>query len=352
MSLLKAAGKTLGDIVPGLGHFTFDSTVGKIFVTSGTGLIGYRVAISLLEAGYKDVRVGIWKGDRQGGEDDPDFASRCTYELQNRGAEVIDFDWANDDDYNKAVKGVKTVFCTIPHMENWSDVFPTFVRECKKAKVEHFVKLSFLRETHEFKGVTAAARQYREHVPFAKFHGVCDDLLEHAPQDSRISYTILCTSHLMATPLLHQGNGLRKEHKFVSASYGMGVNYVSPNDVADAALVVLLNQKPYRNKVYNLTGPGPITDAEVCQLLSKHYGTEIEHVQLGYHEYKKDVKKRGLPDWLVRDSAAFERMKASGVDEYKGSYTKDLETIIGKQPEDFAAYLTNKTCMRPGLTFP
>ena len=28
-------------------------------VTSGTGVLGYRVAVSLLEAGHKDVRVGI-----------------------------------------------------------------------------------------------------------------------------------------------------------------------------------------------------------------------------------------------------------------------------------------------------
>ena len=62
----------------------------------------------------------------------------------------------------------------------------------------------------------------------------------------------------------------------MTASYGMGVNYVSPNDVADAAVVVLLNQKPYRNKVFNLTGPGPIKDSEVAKLLTKHYGTEID----------------------------------------------------------------------------
>ena len=51
---------------------------------------------------------------------------------------------------------------------------------------------------------------------------------------------------------------------------------VSPNDVADAAVVVLLNQKPYRNKVFNLTGPGPIKDSEIVAALSKRYGMEIE----------------------------------------------------------------------------
>ena len=43
-------------------------------VTSGTGVVGYRVAVSLLEAGHKDVRVGIWKGDRQGSSVTDDVA--------------------------------------------------------------------------------------------------------------------------------------------------------------------------------------------------------------------------------------------------------------------------------------
>lgn len=46
MSLLKKTQKGLADIIPGLGRFTFDADIGKVFVTSGTGVIGYRVAAS------------------------------------------------------------------------------------------------------------------------------------------------------------------------------------------------------------------------------------------------------------------------------------------------------------------
>jgi len=350
MNVLKSTGKVLADVIPGLNNLTFDSTVGKIFVTSGTGVIGYRVAISLLEAGHSDVRVGVWRGDRQSSE--RGFVGEIESMLVEKGAQVIEFDWSKEEDYARALVGVKTVFCTMPHMQGWADAFPSFLKECKVKKVEHFVKISFLRPTHSFKGVAETARQYRQNVPFVAFHGTCDDVLEHSWQDSRISYTILGTSHIMSTPLLHQGKTLREDHKFITASYGMGVNYVSPNDVADAAVVVLLNQKPHRNKVYNLTGAKPTRDADVAKLLTEHYGTPIEHVQLGFHEYAADVKKRGLPDWQVRDSAALERIKASGIDEDFNSYTRDLEEITGKQPESFQDYLNNKTNMRPGLKFP
>jgi uncharacterized protein YbjT (DUF2867 family) len=343
MSFLKKTTKALADVIPGLGKFTFDSDLGSVFVTSGTGVVGYRVALSLLEAGHKNVRVGIWKGDRLIGGDNS-LGQKVADLLESKGAEVVDFDWSNEDDYGKALEGVKTVFCSLPHMQGWADVFPAFLRKCKDNKVEHFIKLSFLRKGD-------AGERYRETVPFVNFHGTCDDILQQAKSDSRISYTILCTSHLMSTPLLHQGDLLRDECKFITASYGMGVNYISPNDVADAAMVVLLDRKKHRNTVYELTGPGPTTDGEVAKLLTEHYGKDIEHVQLGYHDYKRNDKERGLPDWLIRDHAAFEKMKASGVDELASSYTDQLEKLTGKKPETFKEYLSNKECMRPGLKF-
>ena len=81
-------------------------------------------------------------------------------------------------DYASALNGVKTVFCTIPHMHGWADAFPCFLKQCKKQKVEHFVKVSFLRPTHSFKGVAETARQYRQNVPFVAFHGTCDDIAQ------------------------------------------------------------------------------------------------------------------------------------------------------------------------------
>jgi hypothetical protein len=87
-------------------------------------------------------------------------------------------------------------------------------------------------------------------------------------------------------------------------------------------------------------------------LLSKFYGFDIEHVPLGYHEFKHLIQKQGHPAWLVKDSAAFEKMKASGIDEKGSSYTADLETIIGKKPETFVEYLSNKESMSPAWAWP
>jgi uncharacterized protein YbjT (DUF2867 family) len=250
-------GKAMADIVPGLGRFTFDPDLGTIFVTSGTGVIGYRVAMSLLEAGHKSVKVGIWKGEREigpGGE----FANEIAKVLKAAGAEIVDFDFTDPTCYPDVLSGVKTVFCSLPHVEDWNDIFNDFLMKCREMKIEHFVKISFIHNP-----------KYRENVPFCAFHNTCDDFLAISSKNSRISYTVLAASHLMSTPLLHQGVLLSKDHKYVTASYGVGVNYVSPNDIADAAMVVLLNRKDHRNKIYNLTGPRD--GSQSCTFLGKRH---------------------------------------------------------------------------------
>jgi len=109
---MKATGKALADVIPGLGAFVYDSTVGTVFITSGSGVVGYRVATSLLEAGHKDVRVGVWKGDRDNA--DSTFGQQCADALAAKGAEVIDFDWTNEEGtYSFVMCVCFTVFLSI-----------------------------------------------------------------------------------------------------------------------------------------------------------------------------------------------------------------------------------------------
>ena len=139
--------------------------------------------IGLLSQKLTSYQLGPGAGDKT-------FADKIADILTEKGAEVIDFDWSDDTSFAEAVRGVKTVFCSLPHMEGWADVFPSFLRTCKTKKVEHFIKLSFLSHS-------AAGDQYRANVPFVRFHGTCDDILEQAKNDSRISYTILACSHMV-----------------------------------------------------------------------------------------------------------------------------------------------------------
>mmetsp|Transcript_15351 Transcript_15351/g.25593 ORF Transcript_15351/g.25593 Transcript_15351/m.25593 type:complete len:349 (+) Transcript_15351:80-1126(+) len=318
---------------------TVDDDAGQIFVTSGTGVVGFRVAMGLLDAGYKHVRVGIWKGKRQIGVDNS-IGQKVLDVLEEKGATVIAYDWTNEEDYQMALAGVNTVFCTIPHMHASLDIFTKFLAACKKLGVEHFVKTSF----YEMPG-----DPYSKTVPFVQFQRQCDELITKNTLTTRMTYTVLGASHQMSSPLIHQGPVFRDEdetaNRYVTASYAMGVNYISPNDIAKAAIVTIVNRKKHRNKTYNLSGPGPITDKEVCKHLSKFYDKKIRHVPVGYNDIVEDLQKRGFEKWLGKDLAEFEKVKASGVEEYSSAYPKDFELLAGRKPETFDVYLANKGSM-------
>jgi hypothetical protein len=55
---------------------------------------------------------------------------------------------------------------------------------------------------------------------------------------------------------------------------------------------------------------------------------------------------------MVRDSAPFEKIKASGVDKLTSSYSDDSEKLTSKTPETLKDYLTDKEYMRPALKIP
>ena len=322
---------------------TVDDDMGTAFITSGTSAVGYRVATGLLDAGYKSIRVGVWKGPRQDGVDES-VGDCVRAELEEKNATVIHYDWTDEKSYTMALAGVNSVFCTIPHTRASHETFASFVKACRTAGVEHFVKVSFYSVQDDNN-----EDPYQKLVPYVQFHHKCDKELTQKRLDSRMTYTLLRTSHLMSTPLIQQGPVLRDEHKYITASYAMGVNYVSPTDVAKAGIVSLVNRKEHRNKIYNLTGTKPIRDKDVAKLLSKFYGDgeRIEHVAIGYHEMEDELsKRRKFPAWHVKDIACFEKVKASGIEEQSSAYSTDLEELIGKNKrETFAQYLENKGAM-------
>jgi hypothetical protein len=71
--------------------------------------------------------------------------------------------------------------CTIPHLGGWAEYFPAFLSAAKTKKVEHFVKVSFLRITDEYKGVTEIAQTYRDNVPVSDFEASLPLLVQTFP---------------------------------------------------------------------------------------------------------------------------------------------------------------------------
>jgi NAD(P)H dehydrogenase (quinone) len=314
---LSAMGIVLAKVGEHLGMPNLDPTSGRIFITGGTGVLEHRVACRLLHAGYPTVRLGVTR---------PDIAQ----DLGLAGAELADFQWDNDATYENALKDVKSVFCTPPYIEGWDEYFPIFLKACQKAGVKHFVKLSFFHARLD--------QSVFQCIPFVQANGECDTLLA----SSRMPYTILAASHFMSNPVLRVYESLRSQNETVTifgSSHGKGVNYVSPNDVAEVAVRVLLDPKPHFQKEYTLTGPYAVTDEVVASFLSKYFKRQIILVDQPLKVFEEEEKIGGEPSWRVRDLVALELIKNTGVEESLFFVSHDIENLCGRKPESFETYL-------------
>lgn len=309
-----------------IGHL-FDHTSGGILITSGNGVVGHRVATHLIQGYYPRVRVGA-----------RDLAT--IQDLKN--AERVKFVWEDEDTYKEALEGIKYVFCSMPHHSaGWDEYFPKFIKACKAAGVAHIVKLSFYHavkcqsEIMRTAGMASRVDDPFLQVPLIQKHGYCDMRLVK----SGIGYTILFPSHLMSNPLVYQGKSLREEHKFVGASQSKGVNYVSPNDVAEVAVKALLSPKEHNKKGYTLTGPTAISDDEVAKLISQQLGETVKYVD----ESLVDLEEKAKPDWETDlDFVSLEKIKASGTEELDDFATNDTAKVCGHEAQTYEQYLLAK----------
>jgi NAD(P)H dehydrogenase (quinone) len=363
---LKKVGETLG-------LKDLDPESGRILVTSPLhDAVGYRVVQRLLRAGYPLVRVGI-TGKELSMHDSPKTNAILEEWNHHEHAEVATFDWELEDTWQTALKDVKSVLVCMPYKEPiwYQKHFPQFVKACEKAGVRHLVKLSFYhaRYCHNSKGVQdrlchGSKCAYHD-VMYVRAQGKCDQILVDSVQhpasgtslvdamlQNKMSFTILYSGRYMSDPFMTQGRELHRDQKpapMYGASQNQKVNYISPNDVAEAAVRIILEPRAHYNREYTLTNSHDniITDQEVAGLISKHLGKPVMYVNQGFDQYRDELRTSGCQDYHVKDYVAWERIKAEGVEALPEYASKDLEELCGHPPESYSDYLVSNLDMTP-----
>jgi uncharacterized protein YbjT (DUF2867 family) len=131
------------------------------------------------------------------------------------------------------------------------------------------------------------------------------------------------------------------------SSHAKNVNYVSPNDVAETAVRVLLYSKPHIGKEYSITGISCISDDDLASAISKHSNRQVFYEDLPLNMFEDKEREIGEPQWKIRDLVGLERIKASGLEEDTAFISNDVEKICKRKPETFAAYLEQTKYMTP-----
>ena len=323
-----------------------DRESGKIFITEVSSEVGQKIASQLINTGYAQVRIGCTTSSNNKPNQ---FSIPPPTHHRKKGKttniEMVEFAWDREETYANALNGVKSVIITIPYIRHWYKHFSAFIKACKKANVKHYVKLSF------YLSQVPGTRQ----IPFVKHHTNCDEMLmnmvipdeEHV---SQMSYTIIAASHFMSNQIqfystkLSQSSEVTSSTTIWNASMDRTTNYISPNDVADAVIHVVLSPHDHYNRIYTILGPELISHVDLSTLMTLYFGKQIKCVDcinLTDFRIKFMEQYAKTPTWYMKDCVAMEQIRRSGLEEnIIDVIPNDFERICGRAPESFYDYLT------------
>ncbi|MEO9617185.1 MAG: NAD(P)H-binding protein [Parasphingorhabdus sp.] len=255
-------------------------------VIGGTGKTGRRVADRLEQMGC-EVRIG----------------SRSS---------VPSFDWDREDSWSATLDGVKNVYITYSPdlaMPGAPDAIRALVQLAKQADVKRLVLLSGRGE---------------------KEAQACEQIV----LESGLEWTIVRASWF---------NQNFSEGAFVDMVLAGAITlpagdtvepFVDVDDIADVA-VAALTEDHHKGQVYEVTGPRPMSIADVAADISRATGREIAFVDVPHDVFVAEVSNSGAPKeviWML------DYLFSTVLDGRNSRLTDGVQRALGRPPRDFADY--------------
>ncbi len=111
--------------------------------------------------------------------------------------------------------------------------------------------------------------------------------------------------------------------------------YVDANDLADAAVEVLLNEG-HEGQIYELTGPRLLSFEDIVKEIAIASKRKLQFIPISLQEYVGAMQEQGLPSdviWLI------EYLFSEVLDNKENQIiTHDIEKLLGRKPIDFSDY--------------
>jgi NAD(P)H dehydrogenase (quinone) len=160
---------------------------------------------------------------------------------------------------------------------------------------------------------------------------------EQALAASPLEWTIL--RHHIYTDVLVGALKGALQHGVLSGSAGDGGNnYVTRADCARADAAALASDFSGR-RILDITGPAPVTPAELAEIASELTGRPLRYQSLTRAEHEKMLLGFGLPPFLVDALASFDEAQARG---YLAVRSPAVAELTGKAPMSVRDYLTSQ----------
>ena len=266
-------------------------TTTPILILSGKGKTGRRVAAQLEARGVP-------------------------FRLASRSSEQR-FDWYDESTWSATIAGADTAYLAPPVGPTGLAQAGRFIQQAAAEGLRRVVLLSG-------RGVGSPGRD------FAVYDGSLD--LEHAVQASGADWTIVQPAWFA------QGfsEDFLRYHVLageIRLSAGTGAEaWIDTNDVGDVMTAALLDEA-YTGQVIAISGPRPLTMAEVADALSTATGRPITYAELEPEKHVGELVEQGL----TQEDAEAVRDLFAVIRNHRSEYVSDgVQQVLGRPPRDFA----------------
>jgi uncharacterized protein YbjT (DUF2867 family) len=278
-----------------------------ILVVGATGVTGRATVEHLVAAGHS---VRALTRDPAKAESIPELA----------GAEIVAGDSSEPELLDDVYAGAEKLYLVPPTALGWDEMQSGLVRAAVRAGMRHIVKLSAI-------GVGP-----REPSMSLTFHWQGEQEIEA----SGTPFTHIRGNSFFQNTLF-DAETIRDEGKFYSCVGSARFAKVDTRDIGEIVARVL-TEEGHEGKTYELTGPEPLSYADMARVLSEALGREITYVDMPGDEYAAALVAAGFPEWLAKEFVDIYGRGFYG--EGNGAFTTDdVATLLGRPPrryEDFA----------------
>ena len=267
-----------------------------ILITGATGHIGSELIAALLPAQAGHIRVLT----RNPGAVFPDGTQTVVADL-------------GDSDLAPVLDGVHAVFLLTDGL-NIAAHDRRLIDAALQAGVERIVKLSVRNVGH---GATN---------PITTWHRAG----EEAIRDSGIGWTFLRPTALMSNAL--NWAPMIATDQVVHAPFAAGrAAVVDPADIA-AVAAASLTQDGHNHRVYELTGPEPLSPTDQVAILSQVLGRDLRYAETDPADTLAQMVSYGIPEELAH---AIIEMFRSTLEPYNSELTGDITEVTSRPARSF-----------------
>ena len=158
---------------------------------------------------------------------------------------------------------------------------------------------------------------------------------ERALQASRLDYTIL-RNNVYADMLLMSLPAAIASGKLVDARGTGAIAYVWRDDCARAAVAALTDRQRHGRSTIDITGPEPVTSAQLAAWASELGGRPVVHVDVSPAALVEALQQHGLPRAMAEIVTSFDVATARGE---LASTSDGVRQLLGRTPQPLRAFL-------------